>query len=137
MKYLLDSNVCVRFLNGRAPSVRSRLLQELQTEPHNVAVCSVVKAELFYGALKSQFVQRNLDDQNRFFARFISLPFDDTCALVHAQIRRQLLAPPSPRPIGAGDLLIASIALANNLTLVTHNRAEFTRVPNLCVEDWE
>ncbi|MEK6643004.1 MAG: type II toxin-antitoxin system VapC family toxin [Planctomycetota bacterium] len=39
--------------------------------------------------------------------------------------------------IGANDLLIASIALANDLTLVTHNVNEFRRVPSLRIEDWE
>jgi tRNA(fMet)-specific endonuclease VapC len=40
------------------------------------------------------------------------------------------------RPIGERDLLIASIALARNLTVVTHNLGEFTRVPALKTEDW-
>lgn len=39
--------------------------------------------------------------------------------------------------IGPYDLLIAAIALANNLTLVTHNTNEFSRVPGLVIEDWE
>ena len=40
-------------------------------------------------------------------------------------------------PIGAYDFQIASIALANNLILVTHNTREFQRVENLQLEDWE
>ena len=39
--------------------------------------------------------------------------------------------------IGAFDLMIASISLAENLILVTHNTAEFSRVPGLAIEDWE
>ena len=39
--------------------------------------------------------------------------------------------------IGANDLLIASISLANGLTLVSHNVGEFYQVPGLMVEDWE
>ena len=35
------------------------------------------------------------------------------------------------------DLLIAAIALANDLTLVTHNTREFSRVAGLRLEDWE
>jgi predicted nucleic acid-binding protein len=38
--------------------------------------------------------------------------------------------------IGGNDLIIASIALAHGLTVVTHNSAEFSRVPGLSVEDW-
>ncbi|MFZ4558089.1 MAG: type II toxin-antitoxin system VapC family toxin, partial [Pseudanabaena sp.] len=40
-------------------------------------------------------------------------------------------------PIGAYDLQIAAIALANNLILVTHNTKEFSRIPQLQLEDWE
>jgi predicted nucleic acid-binding protein len=50
MKYLLDTNACIGYLNGRAVDVRQRL----ESLPSNdVFVCSVVKAELFYGAMKS------------------------------------------------------------------------------------
>jgi tRNA(fMet)-specific endonuclease VapC len=67
--------------------------------------------------------------------RFISLPFDDQSAIIYGQIRAQLVA--SGTPIGPNDLLIASIALANNLILVTHNTREFSRVEDLRLEDWE
>ena len=50
-------------------------------------------------------------------------------------IRAQLAA--QGTPIGPYDLQIASIALANRLTLVTHNTSEFSRVPGLALEDWE
>jgi tRNA(fMet)-specific endonuclease VapC len=39
--------------------------------------------------------------------------------------------------IGPHDLLIAAIALANNLIVVTHNTSEFSRVPGLTIEDWQ
>jgi tRNA(fMet)-specific endonuclease VapC len=41
------------------------------------------------------------------------------------------------RPIGPNDLLIAATALAHNLTLVTHDLREFSRITGLKVEDWE
>ncbi|MFE1744259.1 hypothetical protein [Coleofasciculus sp. H7-2] len=50
MRYLLDTNVCVMYLNSRSTSVRDRLLS---TPTEDMAVCSVVKAKLFYGALRS------------------------------------------------------------------------------------
>jgi tRNA(fMet)-specific endonuclease VapC len=65
---------------------------------------------------------------------FRSLPFDDASAEVYGRIRAQLGA--QGNLIGPNDLLIASIALANNLTLVTHNTREFSRIPELRIEDW-
>ena len=130
--YLLDTNTCIGYLNGRAVGIRQRLEAE-RTE--NVFACSVVKAELFYGAMKSSNPERTLSQQLEFINRFVSLPFDDTSALIFGRIRAQLAS--AGTPIGAYDLQIAAIALANNLTLVTHNTREFTRVEGLQIEDWE
>ncbi|KAM3113165.1 hypothetical protein [Phormidesmis sp. 146-33] len=65
----------------------------------------------------------------------MSLPFDDFAATTFGVVRAQLES--LGTPIGAYDLQIASIALANNLTLVTHNTGEFSRVEGLKLEDWE
>ncbi len=130
MIYLLDTNVCVRFLNGRAPNVRLRMMSE---SPTDIAVCSVVKAELWHGALKSQNPTRTRARQDQFLANFVSLPFDDVAAQELARIRFQLAS----QPIGPLDALIAAIALANNLTLVTHNTREFGRIKGLKLNDWE
>lgn len=82
-------------------------------------VCSIVKDELFYSAMKSSNPEGTLVQQLDFLNRFVSLPFDDTSAVIYGRIRAQLAA--LGTPIGSNDLLIAAIALANNLTLVTHN----------------
>ncbi|MEG4395953.1 type II toxin-antitoxin system tRNA(fMet)-specific endonuclease VapC [Microcoleus sp. BROC3] len=132
MIYLLDTNTCIGYLNGRSIGVLRRL-QALPSQ--DVAVCSVVKTELFYGSMRSNNPGRSLAQQQDFLNRFISLPFDDQSALIYGQIRAQLAA--SGTPIGPNDLLISSIALANNLILVTHNTREFSRVEGLRLEDWE
>ena len=72
---------------------------------------------------------------SRLFPQFASLPFDDRAADVYGQIRADLAR--KGTPIGPNDFMIAAITLANDLTLVTHNVAEFGRVPALRVEDWE
>src|SRR5690242_12666658 len=120
MKYLLDSNTCIHYINGRAP----RLRLKLPTIPvHDIVVCSIVTAELFYGSAKSNTPERSLEKQRAFLRPFVSLPFDDAAALSYGQIRAQLEK--IGTPIGSLDMLIAAIALANNLTVVTHNTAEF------------
>lgn len=70
-----------------------------------------------------------------FLNQFKSLPFDDNAALRFGEIRAELAS--KGTPIGPYDLQIAAIALANNLTLVTHNTKEFNRISNLKIEGWE
>lgn len=132
MRYLLDTNVCVRYLNGRSAAIRQRLRTMVLAD---ITVCSVVKAELFYGAYRSNDLQVTLARQQEFLNLFVSLPFDDEAALVYGEIRAQLAA--LGTPIGPNDFQIAAIALANKLILVTHNTREFSRVSGLQLEDWE
>ena len=103
--------------------------------PKDIAVCSVVKAELFYGANRSNNPQRTLALQKKFLNNFVSLPFDDKAAIAYGKIRADLAA--KGTPIGLYDLQIAAIALANGLILVTHNTREFSRIADLKLEDWE
>jgi tRNA(fMet)-specific endonuclease VapC len=100
-----------------------------------LAVCSIVVTELLFGALRSNNISKNLAEVRQFVSGFVSLAFDDAAAERHAEIWAQLAA--SGTIIGPLDLQIAAIALAHNLTLVTHNTSEFLRVPGLRVEDWQ
>jgi tRNA(fMet)-specific endonuclease VapC len=100
-----------------------------------IAVCSIVKAEMFYGSMKSHSSQKSLRIQQKFFDQFQSLPFDDEAAMIFGEIRADLSK--KGTPIGAYDMQIASIALASDLTLITHNTKEFGRIGNLKIEDWE
>jgi len=132
MSYLLDSNTCIQFLNRRNEALVERLIT---TPDGEIFVCSVVKAELFFGSRRSRDPVRSRQVQESFLARYTSLPFDDRAAAEYADIRAHLEA--AGTPIGANDLLIAAIARANGLVLVTHNTAEFARVPLLDVQDWQ
>jgi tRNA(fMet)-specific endonuclease VapC len=132
MIYLLDTNVCVQYLRGRNPSVLDRLQR---TPPGDVRLCSVVKAELFLGALRSAKPEQNRAKVDAFIRPYESLPFDDAAAEIQAQIRHELET--AGTPIGPYDLQIAALALAHGHTLVTHNTGEFSRVPGLLIEDWE
>ncbi len=132
MKYLLDTNTCIRYLNGRSPGLRARFLTVADEE---IAVSSVVKAELFYGAAKSHTAQRSLARQQEFLNRFATFPFDDMAALIYGPMRAKLET--AGTPIGGLDMLIAASALSRNLTLVTHKTTEFSRIGGLKLEDWE
>lgn len=106
--YLLDTNTCIGYLKGRAVGERQRLEAIPSTD---VFVCSVVKAELFYGAMKSSNPERTLARQQEFLNQYVSLPFDDRAALIYGQIRAFLAI--NGTPIEPYDLQIAAIALAN------------------------
>jgi tRNA(fMet)-specific endonuclease VapC len=122
----------VEYLNGRSRRVSEALQRRT---PAEVAVCSVVKAELHYGALRSKNPQDSLAKLEAFLAPYRSLPFDDQCAAAYGRIRARLAQLGSL--IGPNDLLIAAIAVVHGATLVTHNVREFSRVEGLVYEDWE
>ncbi len=132
MKYLLDANTCIRLLNSDDEGVRRRYAA---CRPADLVLCSIVKAELFYGARRSARVEFNLKRLEYFTAPLQSLPFDDNCAHDYGLIRADLTA--QGKPIGANDLMIAAIARTHDLILITHNTGEFNRVPGLRLEDWE
>ena len=130
--YLLDTNTCIHFLNGSSEAV-ARQMQSLS--PSEIALCSVVKAELLYGSRNSKRVEENLKLLDQFFTPLTSLPFDDRCAEEYGIIRAQLAAQGSP--IGPNDLLIAATARTHDVTLVTHDTKEFSRITGLRLTDWE
>ncbi len=129
---LLDTNACISYLNQPLSPIRTRIGQ---CSPNDIVLCSVVKAELFYGVMKSRHSAKNLAKLQPFYSQFVSLYFDDQAAQMFGEIRASLEQ--LGTPIGAYDLQIAAIALANQLILVTHNVREFARVPGLQYEDWE
>jgi tRNA(fMet)-specific endonuclease VapC len=132
MTWLLDTNACIRYLNGRSPQLRSRFDA---VDPSDIVVCSVVKAELYFGSALSHDPSKTRALQQQFLSRFPSISFDDAAAEAYAQIRSDLRR--RGQLIGPNDLLIASICVAQNLTLVTHNITEFSRVTDLAIDDWE
>ncbi len=132
MSYLLDTNVWARYLNGRSPAIRQKFREVDLTQ---VFICSIVKSELAYGAFKSRNPDLTYRKQNDFITLFVSLPFDDASALIFGRLKAQLEL--TGEMIGIKDLQIAAIALANDMTLVTHNTGEFGRVTGLHIEDWE
>lgn len=130
--YLLDTNTCVEYLRNRNP----RVVLRVQGEPtQNIRLCSIVVGELFYGAFHSANPAANLALLQRFVSKFASVPFDDPAAKIYGDQRAKLRK--LGTPIGPHDMQIASIALLNGLTVVTHNVSEFSRVPGLVVEDWQ
>ncbi|WP_373530150.1 PIN domain-containing protein [Nostoc sp.] len=83
MIYLLDTNACIIYINGRNINLRRRLENNSDLD---IVICSIVKAELFYGAKRSNNPVRSLALQKVFLSRFTSLPFDDIAAEIFGDI---------------------------------------------------
>jgi tRNA(fMet)-specific endonuclease VapC len=134
MTYLLDSNACIGWLRQSQAKLVARIKQE---RPTDIVICSVVVGELIYGAERAGTAYRanNRLRVEQLRQQFVSMPFDDSAAEEYGKMRAHLAA--LGTPIGPNDLLIAAIALANGLILVTHNTTEFSRVPGLSIEDWQ
>jgi tRNA(fMet)-specific endonuclease VapC len=132
--YLLDTNACVEHLRGRGSAqFEARLADAIAAD--DVVLCSIVKGELVFGAIRSRDSVRNLAKVASFTDPLDSFPFDDQAANIYAGIRAALTSRGSL--IGPNDLMIGAIALANELTLVTHNVQEFSRIAGLEIEDWQ
>lgn len=104
------------------------------TNPGNIKIPSIVKAELLYGAEKSHHKVKNLSNINRFLEPFEIIPFDDDCSIVYSKLRSAMEL--KGTIIGPNDYIIAATVLAKNGILVTNNIKEFERVKNLKIENW-
>jgi tRNA(fMet)-specific endonuclease VapC len=130
-RFLLDTNICVELLRGRAMRVFERLRRLCVDE---VAISAITLAELQYGVAKSSQPARHAALLAQFCAPLAILPFSSEAAETYGRARAELERLGSP--IGPLDTLIASHALALDLTVVTDNEREFRRVPGLRVENW-
>jgi tRNA(fMet)-specific endonuclease VapC len=128
---MLDTNTCIYYLKGEYPSIREKFKQ---INNNQIIISAIVEAELLFGAEKSLYKKRNMEVLKNFLHPFSIANFDSLAAIKYSQIRSSLER--AGTPIGSNDLFIASIAIANNAILVTHNTKEFSRVPGLHLEDW-
>jgi len=134
VNYLLDTNACIALINRSSGAVRNRFQKALSARAQ-IYVSSVVTFELWYGVAKSERQELNTQRLQAFLAGpMIPLPLEEQDARVAGSIRAALQA--SGTPIGAYDTLIAGQALARELTLVTANVSEFSRVKGLTWQDW-
>lgn len=131
MRWLLDTNAWIHVLKPGGRVIAERLAACLDRD---VALCSVVKAELWFGAHRYTNRIDRLARLTELFARHISLPFDDAAAEQYGGLRHQLAS--TGAIIGPNDLMIAAICLTHDVTLVTSNVSEFSRVPGLKLDNW-
>ena len=129
--YYLDTNTCIYFLNGRSENIKRKILA---TPPIEIAIPSIVKAELLLGAFKSRYKENTLKKVEKFLQPFEIIPFEDQMTYQYAEIRRKIEQ--SGQIIGPNDILVAAITKFHQAILVTNNVKEFTRVEGLQLENW-
>jgi tRNA(fMet)-specific endonuclease VapC len=129
--HLLDTNAVIALINRKSDALLERVLE---SEQGSIGLSTIVAHELYFGAHKSVKVEHNLETLRLLLADFPLVEFDRNDAFVAGEIRAALAM--KGRPIGPYDVLIAGQAKARDLTLVTNNVGEFTRVEGLRVEDW-
>jgi tRNA(fMet)-specific endonuclease VapC len=129
VRYLLDTNAVIGLSKGI-----SRLEQRIhQQDPADVGLSVIVLHELYFGAYKGRRLVANLEAIADL--KFDVVNFDREAARHAGEIRAVLAA--TGRPIGPYDVLLAGQAISRDLTLITHNTREFSRVKGLHIEDWE
>jgi tRNA(fMet)-specific endonuclease VapC len=130
LRYLLDTNLCIRVLRDRTPALRERF----NSEADGLAISTIVLTELLHGAAKSARPDANRREVESFAGRLEVLAYDAAAAHHAAHIRAALER--HGQSIGSYDVLIAGHARSWGLAVVTGNRGEFGRVDGLRCEDW-
>jgi tRNA(fMet)-specific endonuclease VapC len=127
--FLLDTDLCSAHM--RRPS---RLAHRFIQFTGQLAIPTVVLAELYAGAFKHPTPGRLLILIADLLPEVTVLDFDPRCAERFGRVRGGLLQ--QGISVSSMDLMIASVALVHDLTLVTHNTADFQNIPDLRLEDW-
>jgi tRNA(fMet)-specific endonuclease VapC len=130
MKFLLDTNICIYIINEKPKQILRKFEQYPVIE---FGISSITHAELQYGIEKSK--NKNQDALDEFLLPLTILPFHGkrlvTC---YGEIRVSLES--KGKTIGPFDMLIAAHALSLDLTIISNNIKEFSRIPNLKCENW-
>ena len=131
MRYLLDTDTCI-YIVKRAPEYLYSRFKKLHVG--DVGVSAITYCELQYGVAMSRHPEKNQAALNEFLAPLEVLDFPSEASAVFGMIRAHLSR--QGTPIGNYDLLIAAHAFYQGLVLITNNVREFSRVPDLKIENW-
>ena len=130
MNLVIDSDVLIYFMKGHV-----EIVNKLSTQPiENIFTTRINVTELVYGAYNSSKIEQNLGKVSSFLECFQILEFDQKSSVIFAQEKARLKLKGSL--IADMDLMIASITIANDFSLVTNNLKHFERIENLRIEHW-
>ena len=127
-KYLVDSDILIYFLKGK-----QEVVQKLSQIPiDDLYISRINYTELIYGAYNSAKINQNLKVIEPFLDSFTVLEFTKESSLIFAKEKARLKK--SGNIIADMDLMIASLAIANDCTLISNNLKHFNRIQNLELE---
>ena len=129
MNFLLDTDTCSFHMK-----LPGRLAHRFIQYSGGLAMPTIVLAELLAGAHKHRQPARLISLINDLRREVVLLDFDSLCAERFGELRGSLLQ--QGKTPSRMDLLIASVAIVHNLTLVTHNTADYQHIPGLRLADW-
>jgi tRNA(fMet)-specific endonuclease VapC len=130
--YLLDTNIFSYIYKNKNSILANKLTQIAESQ---IAICSIVLAELIFGAFNSQSKTKELlEYYGEISKKLVCFDFDKKSAVIFGELKN------NTRVIGKTiddiDLMVAGICLANDLILVTNNVKHFKNIPNLQIENW-
>lgn len=128
---MLDTNICIYLIKNKPLEVKAKFNEY---EVGEICISSITVSELYYGAEKSQFQDKNKKALSLFLAPLIIVDYDEKASLEYGKIRSTLES--NGRVIGSLDMLIAAHAKSLNVKLITNNIKEFQRVNGLNLENW-
>ena len=131
MKYMLDTNICIYAMKNKPSSVLNEIHRNKNA---GLSISSITLAELTKGIEKSLKPKQNTLALLEFLTVLEILSFDANAAYEYGKICAYLEK--RGTPIGNMDMLIAAHAKSRDLTIVTNNVREFSRVPDLMIENW-
>lgn len=126
---LVDTNIVIAYLNGDK-IVTEKVLAQID----NIALSTLVIAELDYGAKASQNAGNNLEKLYKFLDIIQVIPFDRECAKTFGTIKSKLRN--VGRPTGEVDALIAATAMTHKTVLVTANKKHYENIEGLKIDVW-
>jgi tRNA(fMet)-specific endonuclease VapC len=130
MSFLLDTDTCSTHLK-RPSGLMHRFIQH----SGGLYIPTIVLAELYTWAYQRQNPAPVVAlIENDLLPDITVLDFDSACAKQFGQVRGHLLQ--NGISVSRMDLMIACVALVHNLTVVTHNTADYQNIPGLRLDDW-
>lgn len=130
-QFILDTDTCIYWLKGNENIEKSII----KHGPENVFITVITECELFYGAYKSTNREKNLEVIAALKKKIKTLHTGHNVSEIYGMIKTELES--KGKILDDADLLIGSIALSNNASLVTNNMEHFKRIMGLKIENWK